>query len=412
MLKMSVTIKSSYLNQLHGKRLEEASLHTMSVHERSTGFRLIGMSWTHFLNDGSANYLPGILPAILISLHEPISMAGAIMASLLIGQALQPVLGQIADRLGGNSLIAIGLAGSAIGGGLLGFAHGLPVLIGLLLLIGVGNSTFHPQALAAVRNLVKARQGLSLSLFLVGGELGRGVWPVIVSFIVVHFGLSSLWMTAIPAIITIPFIVKMAPKLPRRPANQVKISWRSHLQPFLGLVGFSGTRSFITYGLVTFVPLLWHVHGGSLLSGASIITTLIGVGVIGNLTGGHLADRIGRRPVILLSSILVILLVPIMTYATGIWIWIIAAFIGMALFSSSPISVLIGQDIFPENRSMGSGIALGLGNGIGALLVFLIGFLINEQTISQVFWILAAVGVVSALFTMIIPNRYMVHAKS
>ncbi len=376
--------------------------------ERSTGSRLLGMSWTHFLNDGSANYLPGILPAILIALHEPVSMAGAIMAALLIGQALQPFMGQIADRLGGNSLIAIGLSGSAIGGGLLGFAHELPVLIGLLLLIGIGNSTFHPQALAAVRSLVQKRQGLSLSLFLIGGELGRGVWPVVVSFIVVHFGLPALWITALPAIITIPFIAKIAPKLPRRVSAGAHIEWRKHLQPFIGLVGFAGTRAFITYGLVTFIPLLWHLHGGALISGASIITTLIGVGVIGNLTGGHLADRLGRRPVIVISSILVILFVPLMLYAAGVWIWVIAAIIGMSIFSSSPVSVLIGQDIFPENRSMGSGIALGLGNGIGAMLVFLVGFWITDQTIAQVFWVMAVAGVISALLSLIIPQRYMV----
>ncbi len=374
--------------------------------------RLVGMSFAHFLNDGSSNYLPGILPAILIALHEPVSMAGAIMAALMIGQIWQPFLGWIADRVGGKGLIVIGLSASSIGGALLGFAqHNLAVLIALLLLVGVGNSMFHPQALAAVRSIVRERQGLSLSFFLVGGELGRGIWPTVTSWIVVRWGIVDLWVTAIPALITLPFLFRMAPSLPKKERTGAKIKWSSHLFPMLSLVGYSGTRSLITYGLVTFIPILWHQNGGSLVSGASIITTLLAVGVIGNLSGGHFADRLGRRPVMLISSVLVMIFTPFFLFVSGAWIWIVAALIGIMLFSSAPVAVLIGQDIFPENRSMGSGIALGLANGIGSLLVFVIGLFVTSQTITSVFWALAVAGLLSVVFSLMIPKGIMAHGN-
>ncbi len=365
------------------------------------------MSFVHFLNDGSANYLPGILPAVLVMLHEPVSLAGAIMAALLIGQALQPLMGRLADWLGGNSLIVIGATGSAIGGGLLGFAHNLSLLIGDLLLISVGNALFHPQALAAVRSQLKRRQALGLAFFLIGGELGRGIWPVVTGWIVVHAGIASLWFTALPAIVMIPFIVRIAPHLPARRARAVKIDWRRHRGPFVGLVGYAGLRAFVTYGLVTFIPLLWHLRGGSLIGGASIITTLISVGVVGNLAGGHLVDRFGRRPVVLLSSVVVIGLVPLLAAVSGVFVWIMAALLGIVLFSSSSVTVLIGQDIFSENRSLGSGIALGLGNGVGALLVFVVGFWLSVRTIGGMFWLLAAASALSIAFALAIPGRYM-----
>jgi FSR family fosmidomycin resistance protein-like MFS transporter len=379
--------------------------------QNSSPRQLLGMSWAHFLNDGSANYLPGILPAILLSLNEPVSMAGAIMASLMIGQALQPFFGWVADRVGGKKLIIIGLFGSSLGGALLGFAqHNLLFLIGLLLVIGVGNSMFHPQALAAVRSIVQKRQGLSLSLFLIGGELGRGIWPTVTSWIVVQFGLINLWVTVIPALITLPFLFKFAPHLPAKRGPTAKIKWSQHVFPMMGLVGYSSTRSLVVYGLVTFIPLLWHQHGGSLVSGASIITTLLAVGVIGNLSGGHVADRLGRRPVMTLSSIFVTILAPFFLFISGAWIWIIAALLGIMLFSSAPVTVLIGQDIFPENRSMGSGIALGLANGIGSMLVFVVGFFVTEKTIESIFWILAVVSLLSIVFSLIIPKSLMSHS--
>src|SRR5699024_10592607 len=127
------------------------------------------------------------------------------------------------------------------------------------------------------------------------------------------------------------------------------------------------------YSFVTFIPIVWHQRGAGLVTGASIITTMTVVGVIGNLAGGYLSDRIGRRPIMLVAAIGAGLLVVPTIYLHGPAEWVVAALLGIAFFLTGPISVLVGQDIFPENRSMGSGIALGFANGIGALLVFVLG---------------------------------------
>ena len=44
--------------------------------------RLLGLGWAHFLNDGAANYLPGVLPAVLVSMGLSVSLAGTLMAAL------------------------------------------------------------------------------------------------------------------------------------------------------------------------------------------------------------------------------------------------------------------------------------------------------------------------------------------
>ncbi|MGH3438986.1 MAG: MFS transporter, partial [Sciscionella sp.] len=148
------------------------------------------------------------------------------------------------------------------------------------------------------------------------------------------------------------------------------------------------------------IPIVWAVRGGTLVGGASILTTMIVVGVIGNLWGGYLADRFGRRPVLLASALASCGLIFPVVYLHGVWVWIAAAILGVALFLTASTTVLIGQDIFPENRSMGSGIALGLANGIGALLVLLIGFWVDDSDILAVFWVLAGLGLASAFLAL------------
>ncbi len=364
------------------------------------GGRLLTLTWSHLLNDGASNYLPGVLPAVLVSLHDPVRLAGGLMAALIAGQTLQPVAGWLADRLGGRSLVVSGLFLTSLGGSLLGFAHSTGVLIALLLMIGAGGALFHPQALAAVRNSLEGKQGLVTSAFLVGGELGRGLWPTIAGLVVAHFGLGGLWVMGLPGLLTVPLLRQMAPRLRPKPRQERRIGWRAHWRPLSLLVGYRSIRALTTYAMATFIPIMWHLRGGSLVGGASIITTMITVGVIGNLWGGHMADRLGRRPILVASAVAVAGLILPVAYLGGAWLWVCAALLGIALFLTASSTILIGQDIFPENRSLGSGIALGFANGVGALLVFVIGLWVNDADISAIFVAVAVLSLASTLLAL------------
>ncbi len=392
-------------------RTPDAPTHGAATTGGAVGVRrapLATLAWSHLLNDGAANYLPGVLPAVLVSLDKPVALAGALIATLTIGQALQPVTGWIADRVGGRLLVTFGLLLSTVGGGLLGVAQSLWLLIILLLLIGVGNAFFHPQALAGVRSLLSGRQGLLTSVFLVGGEIGRGLWPTAATLVVVHLGLANLWIIAVPGLVTVPLLYRQAPALPAKPTHGSPVHLRTHARPMAVLVGYRSLQSMTTYALVTFIPVLWHLRGDTLLAGSSIITTMLVVGIIGNLGGGHLADRIGRRPILIVSALATSALIFPMAYLHGVWVWVAAAPLGMAIFLTASTTVLIGQDIFPENRSMGSGIALGLANGIGALLVLAIGFAVHDTgDVLTVFWVLAGLGVARAALCLGFPSRLM-----
>ena len=368
--------------------------------------RLVGMSWAHLLNDGASNYLPGVLPAVLATLGAPVRMAGVLVTALTIGQVLQPVTGRIADRIGGRSLVLVGLLATSAGGGLLGVARSTPVVIVLLVLIGVGNAFFHPQAISVVRGMLGAREGLWISVFLIGGEIGRGLWPTVASLVVASLGLVNLWIVAIPGLLTVPFLLRFCPALPPKPRHDTTLRLHEHVRPGLLLIGYQGIRTVAIYAFVTFVPVLWHSRGGGLVGGASIITTMTLVGVVGNLTGGHLSDRLGRRPVLIAAAVAAAALIVPTAYLSGAWVWIVAAVLGIALFSTNSTTVLLGQDIFAENPSMGSGIALGFANGVGALLVFVIGLGVGAD-VGFVFWVLGALSLASALLPLAFDTTLM-----
>lgn len=367
--------------------------------------RLAGMGWSHFVNDGAANFLPGVLPAILIGLNLPVALAGTLMAALLVGQGLQPFVGLLGDRIGGRTLSLIGLVGSSLGAGLVGWVASPAALIAVLVLIGASNAMFHPQALAGVRRLADTRQGLAMSTFLVGGEIGRGVWPVLAGFCVSRGGLHWLGLLALPGLASVFVLARCAPALPPRAVDAAPIAWRQHMGGLSRLVLFCALRAFVIFAAVTLLPLVWAANGGSLTAGASLITVLLVVGVAGNLSGGWLADRLGSRVLLIGTMLASALCTAALTLAGGLWLWWLTALLGIALFATLPLTILIAQDLLPENRSFGSGLALGLANALGAVAVIGIGPLIDAAGAAAGFGLAAGAALLAAIVAIGVPQR-------
>ncbi len=369
--------------------------------------RLTGLSWLHFLNDGSANYLPGVLPAVLLALHQSTAIAGTVMSALLIGQALQVVSGWFADYLGGRLFIVAGVLGTNVAAAAIGLAPSIGVLMPALVVIGMSSALFHPQALAGARRLSGTRHGFGMSLFLVGGELGRGVWPLMASIVVAYWGLQYLWLLALPALISVALLWRRLPRqLPRHP-DASPIAWRRHLGLMSVLVAFSLLRALAVFGVVTYLPVLWHLRGHPLTQGAALLTVMLVVGIIGNVGGGHLADRIGRRPVLFGSSVLGALLLGAFLLSSGAWQWALLGLLGIALFSTQPLSILIGQDIFPENRSLGSGIGFGLSNGLAVIALAALDLVSSARGPESVLWLLVGTLLLAGIVSLRLPSHSM-----
>lgn len=368
------------------------------------GRRLGGLSWSHFLNDGAANYLPGILPALLIDLNLSVALAGAIMTALLVGQGLQPLVGLIGDRIGGRSLIVIGLFGSSVGGALISVIDSVALLFLVLLLIGVSNACFHPQALTSVRELGGRSRGTAMSIFLIGGEIGRGVWPVLAGWVVASYGRSWLWVLAVPALLTLPLLWHWAPSLPSRRKVTATIKWREHASPLSLLVAFCALRAFVTFAVITFIPVMWAARGGSLTAGASFITVLMVVGVIGNLAGGRMADFSGTRPILVGAMLLASLFLLLFLQLGGVWLWVVLGLMGIALFATLPLTVLIAQSLLPENPSFGAGMALGLANALGAICVMVLGPVADTWGPSAPLWVAAGCGLAATALAFVVPS--------
>ncbi|MGH9417970.1 MAG: MFS transporter [Terriglobales bacterium] len=364
------------------------------------------LSWAHFLNDGAANFLPGILPVLLAAMAIPIGYAGAIMAILIAGQALQPLTGLLSDTWGGRAFLVAGLAGSSLGAAWVGWAHGRASLIAALVLIGVCNAGFHPPALAATRAYGGGSGERQVAVFLVGGEIGRGAWPLAASVVVEALGLGGLWVLALAAAVTLPGLWLRLRDIPRRPPPGG--AWRALREargPLAALLAYSSLRSAMIVGVSAFVPLWWEARGGRLVTGAALITTMLVVGIVGNFGAAVLAERLGRRAVVAAGTLLSCVFLALFLCASGAWLWLLMAALGVALFATLPLTVLMGQDLLPRHHALGSGLALGFCNALGAAVVAALGgALAARWGAAGVLWAMEGCGLAALALAATLPR--------
>lgn len=362
---------------------------------------LFSLAWLHFLNDGAANFLPGILPLVLVTIHRPPALAGTLMFALLAGQALQPLTGLLGRPLGGRRLMWFGLISALLGAALVGLTSNLGGLVAVLALIGIANACFHPQALTAARRFAGSRGHFGVAVMMLGGEIGRGLWPLIASLVVVWSSFRDLWMPALAGLLTVPLAARLlpAPVIP-------SFAFHVHLRGRMGAAGrlllYTAVRGGVVTGAVTYMPILWDSRGGGLVGGATLVTLMLMVGIVGMLYGGHMADRLGRRPVLVGAGLLMAACTALIASGSGPGLWLGASLLGIPAFATFPVTTVEGQDLFPDNRPFGSGIALGLGNALGAGLAALLGLSVGVIAVPTLFWLLTAGALLSSPLALLL----------
>ena len=89
--------------------------------------------------------------------------------------------------------MTFGVAFTAIALSLLGIAPSLFLALVLLGIGGCGVAAFHPKATSQAAALARGERGFAISIFLTGGNIGRGLGPLVIMYLVVYrYGLESM----------------------------------------------------------------------------------------------------------------------------------------------------------------------------------------------------------------------------
>jgi MFS transporter, FSR family, fosmidomycin resistance protein len=370
------------------------------------------LSAGHMFTDISQGAIPALLPFLISQRHLSYAAASAlVLAATISSSVIQPVFGHLSDRISLPWLMPVGPALGGLGVALAGWAPTYPLLFAAIVLSGIGVAAFHPEGSRFANYVSGARRASGMSLFSVGGNVGFALGPVLVTPLMLAFGLHGTVFVLVPTVLMSLVLWYELPRLVGFRTDVVggRVQPGEHHEawgPFVLLGGVIALRSFVYFGLVTFIPLYYvsDLHASKAFGNTALAAMLLG-GALGTLIGGPLADRFGRRSV-LTGSMLVLppLIVGFLVSGPGLGV-VFAALAGAATIATFAVTIVMGQEYLPGRLGVAAGVTIGLSIGLGGVGAPLLGLLADAHGLRAVFELLVVLPLLALLLALKLPRR-------
>ena len=367
-----------------------------------------GHLWADFLQ-GS---IPALLPFLIAEHGYSYGAAGALLLAASLGSSLvQPLFGVASDRFSLPWLMPIGLALGGAGLATVGLVDSYAATFAAVVVSGLGVAAFHPEAARWANYASRGERGRGMSFFSLGGNAGFALGPLLVTPAVLAFGLPGTLLALIPLWLAAGLLARELGRLrAHAPAPVVKENGRKpslghdEWGPFARLSTVVGLRSAIFFGLQAFVPIYFAVElGTSEAAGNGALSVMLVAGAVGTYVGGRLVDRLGRRPIVVLSmGALAPLLVAFLL--VGRWpATVLLVAIGFLVIANFSITVVMSQEYLPNRLGLASGITLGAAIGVGGLAAAALGTLADHTSLTTTLWVIAVIPIPAFLLAMTLP---------
>src|SRR5947209_19376417 len=370
------------------------------------------LSAGHLFTDVAQGSVPALLPFLIVQDHLSYAAASAlVLAATISSSVVQPAFGHISDRYSLPWLMPLGPALGGLGVALAGLAPNFGLTFAAVVVSGLGVAAFHPEGSRFANYVSGARRASGMSLFSVGGNVGFALAPVLVPPLLLALGLHGTVFVVIPTWLMSVVLLRELPRLKsfRKDLVRGRVQTGEHHEawrPFVLLAGVIALRSFVYFGMVTFIPLYYihDLHSSKALGNAALTAMLLG-GAAGTLTGGPLADRFGRRAVLVGSMCVIPPLVVGFLLSGPVLALVFAALAGAVTIATFAVTIVMGQEFLPGRLGMSAGVTIGLSIGLGGLGAPLLGLLADAHGLTAVFDAIACLPVAALLLVLALPRQ-------
>jgi FSR family fosmidomycin resistance protein-like MFS transporter len=374
--------------------------------------RVVTLSAGHAVHDTYTAFLPPLLPAFIEALSLTKTEAGLLTVFNQGPSLLQPFIGHLADRVSLRLLVVLTPGVSATAMSLLGVAPHYAMLALLLFVTGLSSALLHAVAPVIVGRLSGKSLGRGMGFWMVGGELGRTLGPLVIA---AYFRLSpdSLaytpwlmgagWLTSLVLYLRLKEIDSRAPNAAEaRPWRQALRVMTPLLLPLSGIVT---VRAFMNTALTVYLPTFLVDEGSELWLAGISLSVLEAAGIVGALLGGSLSDRFGRRTILYVSLAATPILM-LLFLVTSDWLrFPLLLAMGLMALSVTPVVMALVQESFPENRALANGVYMSLNFVIRSVVVVMVGGMADLWGMRLAFLVCALITIGGLPFVRWLPRR-------
>jgi FSR family fosmidomycin resistance protein-like MFS transporter len=393
--------------------------------------------WLITIGHSLTHWYPATFYILAPLIGSELGLSYTEIASIMTVQALAGALanipgGIVSDTVSRKGLMmALSLAWVGLPYMMMAMTHAYWMLLACAILIGIGNTIWHPTAIPTLAKRYPERKGLVVSIHGMGGNVGDAVAPFLAGLLLSGVAIGSL--------ITLPAItwreVMIYNVIPGM-AMAVAILWYlGKLQmdgsaktgdealglgqaargmgslfknnTLMMLATSSAFRSMTQGSLMIFVPLYLAntMNYSPWAVGAAMMAIQI-CGFIASPIAGAMSDKMGRRNIMMSSMIMTAVVLLFMIFAGGTPLFVIfVALLGFFLFAVRSVLQAWTLDATPKNLG---GSAIGLLFGIqaigGAVGPFISGLVADHYGLLAAFYFMAFTIIVANMFVFFVPE--------
>ena len=357
------------------------------------------------------DFANGGLPALLPFLKDRFSLSYTLAALLMLASTassslVQPLFGLWSDRRGALWLLPAGVALAGVG---IGIAAAMPsywLVVVLVVVSGLGVAAFHPEGSKFAAYTSGEKRASGMSAFSIGGNVGFALGPIVATPLVLALGLGGGLLLAVPCLAIAAMLLVLTPFLRTfvpEPGARRQISGEDRPGALILLLGVIGFRSLAWFGLITFVP-LWEVSlGHSTAHGNHLLSLMLLAGCLGTIAAGPLADRVGRRPVLIASLLLAAPLTLVFITVGGVAGAFALCGVGICVIGTFGVTMVMSQEYLPRHLGTASGLSIGLSIGLGGIAAVALGALADTVDLRAALYVCAAAPLAGLVLTLLLP---------
>lgn len=378
--------------------------------------KLLTLMLGHLTVDSYVGVIPVLYPLLIGRFDLNLATVGLVsLAYSGMAAISQPLFGIIADRYG-TRFTGAALVWTALTFSVIGFVPSYPVLVGLALLSGLGSGAFHPSGALDVRSLLpKARRSLGMSVYVTSGTVGVAAGPLVGIVLFSFFGVRGTGVLVIPGLLTGGYLLWRMREQVRTAAGRTRAAAATTgpvpIVALAAVILVMMSRSWTMSAFQSFTPTWYRELGYGPEFYGPLATVLVLSQAVGTVGCGSLADRYGRRAVILITLVLSIPAILLFTMYPGPQGFLFAILIGFLAASTQPLMLLMAQQLMASRAGLASGLVMGLGFVTAAIGVPINGAIadvwgLQRSLETHVLLVLVTIAVAWLLPTEALVERY------